>query len=483
MLISSEQNVEINRLQEQDTEIQTSLNLIFTRIVDGKRQFLDIIRRDFIELYHAALEAVSKDLMMLADNPDSAARLYKTVDTEADSIEYINEICRYCGDMSFATTIENSISDAFNADGFLSRIRSSDNLNTGDSFVISHAERLCRNSRFLLAYVKLLRKINGEASGRLERLNPTLENIMREDQAWENVSNTVEFFTAKAEAADPFAGHRAYRYVNGEFYPANMNNIRPVNNFFGYLGVRQNYADHFEGFIREEHNVPLLISSLPGLGKTHLTISYALRHPKVTLILPEPEDLVNGLETLIGKLAPRTDRKFVIFFDDIEPDKINWYYFRTHIGGSIALPSHITVALASNYEFPANISSRGLGIKFPIFDELRCMEMIEEFLISMGMRHPRENLIMTIAADYVEQFGQHRYEELSPRTLIRYLDTYKHDRDKRRRVLEASSGDLVFKPDPQAFHSFNVNLMKAIYGPEIVDILREEQLKKDLGII
>ncbi len=483
MLISDGQSAGISRLREQAAEIQTSLNLIFTRINGGKRQFLDIIRRDFIELYHATLGAVSKDLQALAYASDSAVRLYKTIEAEADSIDYINEICRQCGGMPFSTLLESSISDAFNADGFLSRVRTSDNVSAGDRFVISHAERLCRNYQFLAAYVELLREINGEIPGSLERLSPDLANIMQNNPVWENPLEAVEFFITQAEAADPFAGHRAYRYADGGFYPADMNNIRPVASFFGYPGVRKNYAEHFEGFIRGEHNVPLLLSSLPGLGKTHLTIAYALQYPKVTLILPEPEDLAEGLEALIGKLAARRDRKFVIFFDDIDPAKINWYYFRTHVGGSIVLPSHITVVLASNYEFPANIYSRGLGIKFPIFDELRCMEMVEEFLIFMGMRHPRENLTMAIAADYVEQFGQHRYEELSPRTLIRYLDTYRHDGDKRRRMIEAASGELVFKPDPQAFHSFNVKLIKAIYGPEAIDILREEQLKKDLGII
>jgi hypothetical protein len=50
-------------------------------------------------------------------------------------------------------------------------------------------------------------------------------------------------------------------------------------------------------------------------------------------------------------------------------------------------------------------------------------------------------------------------------------------------MLEASAGDLVVKPDPQAFYVFYVKLMKAIHGPDIINVLQEEKLKKDLGII
>lgn len=463
------------------TDAKTSLEVIFTGISGGKRHFLDIFRRDFIELYASVLQAVLRDLRTLEQDAATAERLYRTVSPDADSIDFINELCRRCDGAAFAGLLENSIADAFNAGGLISRIRASRELNSGDAFAVTHAERLCADYNLVSAYVEHLRRTAGRNPS-LPRLNPAIDSVMAAKPAL-NDSDSVQYFVRLAEKSDPFAGHRAYRYKDGEFQAVDLNYIRPVEGFFGYLGVRQNFEDHYGGFVRGEHNVPLLVSSLPGLGKTHFSIAYALRHPEITLILPEPEDLEHGLERLLNKLGARKDRRFVVFFDDIEPDKIDWYYFRTHVGGSIALSPNICVAAASNYEFPANISSRGLGVKFPMFDELRCMEMIEEFLRTLGLKKPKETLVMSMAADYVEQFGQHKYEELSPRTLMRYLETYRHDRTKRKFMLEASAGDLVVKPDPQAFYVFYVKLMKAIHGPDIINVLQEEKLKKDLGII
>jgi len=106
------------------------------------------------------------------------------------------------------------------------------------------------------------------------------------------------------------------------------------------------------------------------------------------------------------------------------------------VGGSFALPQNISIAIASNYEFPANISSRGRGITFPIFDEIECKEMVSDFLKHMGMKKPPEPLIAIISADYVEAFGQNAFEELSPRTLVRYLEQYDNDAAKRKKMLQ-----------------------------------------------
>jgi hypothetical protein len=143
-----------------------------------------------------------------------------------------------------------------------------------------------------------------------------------------------------------------------------------------------------------------------------------LHFPNLTLILPEPGDLERPLEKLIRRLAARKDRRFVLFFDDVDAPRIDWYFFRTNVGGSFCLPSNVIIAIASNYQFPANISSRGTGLSFPMFDEIRCQEMIFDFLRSFGMRQPPAELVSVIAADYVEEFGQKFFEELSPRTLV-----------------------------------------------------------------
>ena len=207
-----------------------------------------------------------------------------------------------------------------------------------------------------------------------------------------------------------------------------------------------------------------------------MTIAYAMSFPEITLILPGPESLQEDLESMIEKLASAAGHKFIVFFDDIDTREINWYYFRTHVGGSFALPHNILTVIASNYRFPPNISSRGRAFTFPFFDEIRCQEMIEDLFLSRGMEHVPPELLSVIAADYVESFGQKLFDELSPRTLARYLELYLADQEKRKMMLEFSRGEVITKPDPQAFYAQNLKLLRALYGKEAIDEIREKEL-------
>jgi len=133
--------------------------------------------------------------------------------------------------------------------------------------------------------------------------------------------------------------------------------------------------------------------------------------------------------------------------------------------------------IAANYEFPANILSRGRKVSFPVFDEIRCLEMVEDFLASFGMRHAPRNLVNLIAAAYTEDFGQKKFTELSPRTLTRYLASYEHDMIKRKTMLDLSFGKMITKPDAQLFYEFNIDLMRSLYGDAYIERLLKERLK------
>jgi hypothetical protein len=174
----------------------------------------------------------------------------------------------------------------------------------------------------------------------------------------------------------------------------------------------------------------------------------------------------------------RKHRKFAVFFDDIEPDKINWYSFRTNVGGSASLPENIIFILASNYHFPINIISRGREIEFPVFDEIRCLEMVEDFLRDFGLKNAQENLATVIGAGYIEDFGQKKFTELSPRTLIRYLEHFRRDANLRRRMLELSRQEMIVRPDAQLFYEFNIKLLRSLYGESYIEQLRDEKLRQ-----
>ena len=211
--------------------------------------------------------------------------------------------------------------------------------------------------------------------------------------------------------------------------------------------------------------------------KTSLTVSHVLAEPGLVLILPEPEALERGWCDLVEPLAARPDHRFVLFFDDIDPRHTDWYQFRTNVGGAFSLPENVMPVLSANYEFPANILSRGRKVSFPVFDEVRCMEMVEDFLSGFGVKRTAKNLISIISADYTEEFSQKKFTELSPRSLIRYLSGYEHDQIKRKTMVELSFGPMITRPDAELFYEFNIELMRSLYGEEYIQKLLKERLK------
>ena len=307
-----------------------------------------------------------------------------------------------------------------------------------------------------------------------KRINPAVKACLAGKSI---LSESAEKIVEVALLRDPFAQSRTFRLVKNSFIPCTVKNI-PVDKFYGFQAVRERFFEHLSDFASGKGNVPLLVSSLPGLGKTQFSINYTLNFPELTLIFAEPETLSGELEELIKLLSLRKRRKFVVFFDDIEPEKIDWYSFRTNVGGSAILPENIIFILASNYHFPINILSRGREITFPVFDEIRCIEMVEDFLLDFGMKNVNENLASVIAAGYIEDFGQKKFTELSPRTLIRYLEKFRNDAALRRKMLEMSRQEMIVRPDAQLFYEFNIKLLRTLYGESFIDALREEKLRE-----
>lgn len=286
-------------------------------------------------------------------------------------------------------------------------------------------------------------------------------------------------FIHSVAASDRFSGGRAFRFDGEKVLPVAPDSCKATGKFFGFPGVRAVIADHFKDFGSGRTNIPLLIHSLPGYGKTSMTISYALADKSNTLILASPEALSGQLwHRLTSLLASRRDRRFILFFDDIEPENINWYNFRTEVGGAFSLPENILIVLASNYEFPASILSRGRSVTFPVFDELRCAEMIGDFLRDFGLHEPPEKLISLLGADYTESFGQKKFTELSPRTLMRHLTVYGQSKEKRKLLAEMADGEMITRPDPTLFYEFNINLMRTLYGDDYIARLREQKLRE-----
>ena len=178
---------------------------------------------------------------------------------------------------------------------------------------------------------------------------------------------SIESVKSRLLASDRFAHDRVFRFLDGGLVAVKPDAVKPVDKFFGFGGVRHIYRDHFKDFREGRGNVPLLIYSLPGYGKTSMTLSHALEIENSVVILPEPEDLGGRWIELVSALALRKDHLFVVFFDDIDPNSVDWYSFRTHVGGVFSMPDNVMPVLSSNYEFPAGILSRGRKVSFPVF--------------------------------------------------------------------------------------------------------------------
>lgn len=474
-------NKKIDHLADGFSDIRASLNVLFQENGDDGLRLVDIDRKDFIADLSWAVNAAITDLMILAEDNSTAERRRKAIDETGDSIDCLNALFKDGGKIPLVKKIESAVMDIMVASDLFASGMKGEFDKEKLAFELSHAQRLCDASALFREYLQLLEELDRQKSG-LTRIYPGTDKMLsgKSDiiQSGKNgiTAETLKMLEAKAIETDPFAGGSAFRFLDHEFYPADLNSIRKTSDFYGYSGVRKIFQDHFEAFAKGESNLPLLISSLPGLGKTHFSISYTLEQKGLILVLPEPEDIERNLEPLIRRLAKRKNHKFVLFFDDIDTRQVNWYYFRTNVGGSFMLPSNINIVIASNFEFPANISSRGRGITFPMFDEINCQGMIADFLTGMGMRKVHNDLVAVIAADYVAEFGQRKFEELSPRTLVRYLERYKRDAVKRKKMLELSQEELITTPDPQVFFDFNVKLMKMLYGDDAIERLQRQHI-------
>lgn len=460
--------------------IRASLNVIFELpCIDGF-DVVNIDDVDFAVQLLLAVEAMSFDVEQLEAEPGSASRIYRKISTLPDSIDYLNQLAG-CSSESFAIEIERSVLEVFDMRGMFS-----DELSKPErDFLVKHAACVAGFPALVRKFIVTLREVTPEEG--LERISPAVEqkarakSVIKLPTSGRVTEGMMKTLTERFIKTDQFSRDRVFRYVDDRFHPANLTSIRNVKDFYGYTDVRQKFSDHFEQFASGQSNLPLLISSLPGLGKTHFSIAFAMAHKDLTIILPEPEDLERSLEHIISKLAARKSRKFVIFFDDVDTRSIDWYFFRTNVGGSYQLPPNVNIVIASNYHFPANISSRGRGVTFAMFDEITCQGMVHDFLCAMGMSQPPSELVAVVSSEYVSEFGQKKFEELSPRTLVRYFERYRTSPEKRRRSLELSREEMVPQPDAQVFFEFNVKIVRNLYGEEGVEELKRQQMDLELS--
>lgn len=431
--------------------------------------FYDKKNRDFLFLntLSETFYAIERDLIQLFSEPKSSSRFVYKIHCDSDSVTMLNILTsQYLCINNCASSIWKTISPHIKGEA-VSKTSCSLKLLKFKAF---HLRRLLLLSdEIITKYSDLLHKLCAQKGlERLFRRNenggivPGVKSFLEIDL---DATDEASLFTRLNNIEDSFDDEpqrKVLRRTADGFVEIVLENPRPVDKFFGYPTARIFFKKYLEAFSKSKENAPLLITSLPGLGKTHFTISFTLAMKDLTLILCSPRELEEALEKIIKELSVKRNRKFVLFFDDVDTRKINWYYFRTNVGGTFNLPPNILIIIASNYEFPANISSRGRCFSFPLFDEINCMQMIHDYLLSIGMKAPSKELVSTIAADYVEEYGQRVFEELSPRTLVRYLDKFSTDTQKRIKLLNISRDRVVPLPEAAVFYETNQKVIQRL---------------------
>lgn len=402
---------------------------------------------------------------------------------KADSIDACNHLfLLFNGERSFRNTLDDCLFYSLSllmkkVELVPEKLR---DLSKPDSFAglcLDHAVFFASSLAKLLSSYASLAGSTGKGSP--ARLLPFTADIPEKSFFYRSSRQAVAMELLSGRIRDQlFARNNIFRCRKGKYMPVKLPSIRKKEEFYGYHEAKKLIGDHLDTFAAGRHNLPLLISGLPGLGKTQMTISYILSRKDFILVLPSPEELEEDLEEMISFLARYRERKFVIFFDDVDVRNTDWYFFRTFVGGSSSLPDNLLIIVASNYPFPPNVASRGRTFSFPLFDEIRCQEMIGDLFLSRGMEKISPDLLSVIASDYVEAYGQKEFDELSPRTLARYLEGFLKDQAKRKRLLEFSKGEIITRPDPGMFHEQNVRLTRALYGEEAIEKMRNGMLPK-----
>ncbi len=441
----------------------TSLRTIFFRpdTVSGQMIPDDSANSVFLNALFSLFSMLESELEDESDVKDAGRRMLQAVGIAPDSADWFNAVSEICGDMAVHQMLQREL--ALRLASYKSVHPSGNSAIELEKFWELHAVRLMNQGlRAISEYFRMAMAASSSEDA-VSRFNPCLERLFAVPDA-ESMRRLFELKEIEVHTAqcDLLCSENVLKHSGGRFLRTHLGHIRKVEDFYGYRNARELFLKYFMQFSQNGENLPLLISSLPGLGKTHFTISHTLHFQNLSLILCEPAALEQPLAGIIADLAERKDRRYVLFFDDVDTRKIDWYHFRTNVGGAYVLPSNICLVIASNYDFPANILSRGRGFTFPVFNDIMCQEMITDFVRSLGMKNPRSELSSVIAADYLEEFGQHMFEELSPRTLSRYLEKYSNDAGRRKKMLDLSFQKVIPLPDPGAFVDTNQKIIERL---------------------
>lgn len=469
----------IAKLDEMVWKAIASANVLFQRTEGAGLRTRVMVHREQLEAYLLCLHAIRDELRLLSADDGSSKRYYCVVDGAPDSIggapdsiDYANHLVRASRERTFAGLLTECIWD-------IVRERLPAGTNDEDaaknpqlSHAFEHAMRLFQVGVPALAeYMDLLREACAESADAMpSRLDPSgfgaiEEDIMTLCAAGTTLSaDLVRKIREHIKSRDTFASSRTFRPIHAELFPGPLGEIRSLDTFYGYKKEQAFFAAHFGAFMRGEKGHPLLLSGMPGVGKTHLTIAFALSLNEMTLINAGQESLEAPLEELMDTLGRYHYRRFVLFFDDVDPENVDWSHFRNQVDGYLPYVGNVAIIIATNGEFSARIRSRCKVFEFRPMNPEVCQEFVIDYLEEhRWMSQPYPNLVSTVAADYASMFKRGILNELTPRSLIRYFEMLEGDKEKIRRLIRESLEEIVRVPSEEAFIESNKQVSERIH--------------------
>lgn len=457
----------IAELQRTVAQALTSASVLFQRPSNGQVSVRAIVHRQKIDNFLRALQAVRDELTQAREEASTSRRYYEVVDESPDSIDYINTLVADGSGRPFSDFLTDATWDAVRERLPRGPVRRGMDL-SHFTHTLAHAQRLLATGiGALTAYTVLLESsAQGAVSESIPRLDPT---ALGESQAERTLDSAldgaltpkkVKAISTRIKRHDRFAQSRTFRVMAGDILPGTIGEIRMLENFYGYTQERKILGKILTDFIDGVTNRPLLVTGMPGMGKTHMTIAHALSQDGLTLVNAEQEDLGAGLEELVITLGQHPYRKFLVFFDDVEPDHVPWSTFRNQVDGYLPYPDNVEIVIATNGEFPASIRSRCRVFELRPMNPEVCEEFIVDYLNEhRWMSQPYPNLVSTLAADFSSMFRRRVVNELTPRSLIQYFEMLEKDTEKIRRLIRESLEDVVRVPSEEPFIESNRQIL------------------------
>ncbi len=445
-------------------EAGASFNALFQEPRDGALAIRATLHQAILDAYVRLLACIRSELQALGQDTSEASRYFLHNGDAPDSIDYMNRLADGSHGRPFAQCLQEAVWDAVRGRWPLDE--------AGDALaqdpvlihVLQHAARLFKRALAAPeAYMRFLAEhVPSTPAGLAPRLDPrglgqfdarhTLEGVPIEALTAEDLQGIKD----SLKALDDFATGRTFRAVGRAVIPCAVGDIRKLQDFYGYKAERRFFADHFSAFATGGKVDPLLLQGLPGVGKTHLTIAYALSRPEIILIHAEQEQLQDDLESIIDYLRRFHYRRFVLFFDDVDPERVEWSMFRHQVDGYLPYATNVAIVIASNYDFPARIRSRCLAHDFRPMDPDVCEEFVADYLFKhKGIRCEDETLlsglVSTIACDFVHEYRNGPLNELSPRSIARYFDMLDARPQRMKGLISKAGMGIIQLPDEDTF--------------------------------